>query len=183
MRACAAVLFVSACTHHRPVATLLPVSASDEATAQLGDGRDVKIHAAATPAGAHWVTQGEVPDASGAIVETAHMRSYTTVSHGRGALEGVAIGAASGALLGAVTGLASGDDHCAEDSFCLFQFTANEKAVLGGVAFGGIGLALGALLGAMIGSRDVYEIDPLYMPRVSTTIAPGRASGGLSWSF
>jgi hypothetical protein len=186
MRACTspilATVLATACTHHHPVTTLLPISPSAEATAQLGNGRDVDVRAEPTPTGARWIAQGE-PLPGGVVVESADMRSYTTVSRGRGAAEGLALGGLGGAALGAVIGLASGDDKCAERGFCILLFSARDKAILGGIAFGGLGLALGGLLGALVGSRDVYEIDSAYVPRLSTTIAPGRAGGGLTWSF
>jgi hypothetical protein len=184
MRACAAVLlFATACTHHHPVTTLHPISPEASATAQLGDGRDVAVRAEPTPEGARWIEQGETPTTTGVIVESADMRSYTTVSRGRGAVEGVALGGLGGATLGAVLGFAGGDDTCQSGSFCILKFSARDKAFLGGVALGAIGAALGGLIGALAGSRDVYEPDPGYMPRVSAMIAPGRAGAGLSWTF
>jgi hypothetical protein len=131
------------------------------------------------------VEQGTTPDDAepGAIVESANMRSYTTVSHGRGAVEGLALGVLGGVAIGAGIGFASGDDTCPESSFCILRFSAGDKAVLGAIGFGSIGLGLGTLIGAVIGSRDVYELDSAFVPRVSTMIAPGRAGGALSWSF
>jgi hypothetical protein len=183
MRVCAAILLVTACTHHHPVATLLPMSTSGEATAQLSDGHDVEVRAAPTAAGARWIAQGETPATpvrAGVTVESADMRSYTTVSRGRGAVEGLALGVLGGAAIGVGIGLASGND---DPTRCFICFSAGDKAILGGFALGSIGLAVGTLLGVMIGSRDVYEVDPAHMPRISTMIAPGRAGAGLSWSF
>jgi hypothetical protein len=182
MRVCVAVLFVTACTHHYPVTTLNPASASEEATAQLADGHNVEVRATATPAGPRWIPEGETT-ATSRIIETTDLRSYTTVSRGRGLAQGLALGGLSGAALGVVTGLASGDDRCPEGNFCLLLFTAKDKAVLEGIAFGGLGLLLGGLLGALVGSHDVYELDSTHMPRISASVAPGHAGGGLSWSF
>jgi hypothetical protein len=154
MRVCVALLFATACTHHHRVTTLPPTSPSATTAAQLG--------------------------ATGA---SADMRNYTTISRGRGAVEGLALGGAGGAAIGAVIGLASGDDTCARDSFCILRFSAGDKAVFGAIGLGSLGLGLGALIGAVAGSRDVYELDSALVPRVSTTIAPGRAGGALSWSF
>jgi hypothetical protein len=188
MRVCAALLLATACTHHHPETTLRPTSLLTEATAQLVNDREVKLRVASTPDGLRWVQRTATPDDGragppGAIVDSAEMRSFTTVSHGRGALEGLLLGAASGLALGIGIGLASGDDHCNPNSFCLFQFSAGEKATVGGLVLGTTGLALGALVGAVIGSHDVYELNSGFVPRVSTTIGPGRAGGGLSWSF
>ena len=183
MKVCAAVVLATACTHHHPVTTLLPASPSDEAIAQLGDGRDVPVRAAATPQGARWIAQDMTVAGTSVVVESANIRSYTTVSRGRGLAEGLALGGLGGAALGIVLGLADGDDKCPPDNFCLIQFSAGAKAAIGGIALGGIGLVLGGLLGVAVGSHDVYEIDPAYVPRVSATIAHGRTNGGLSWSF
>lgn len=183
MRVWPAVLLATACTHHHPVTTLLPVSPSSEATAQLGDGRVVVVRAAPTPEGPRWMEQGEPHARTSVIVENADLRSYATVSHGRGAVEGSVSGGLGGVAVGALLGLASGDDKCSEQSFCLFKFSAGTKAVLGGAVLGGFGAALGALFGALTGSRDVYELDSSSGPRVTTTIGPGRAGAGLSWSF
>ena len=60
---------------------------------------------------------------------------------------------------------------------------AGPPGPIGGLALGATGLALGAVVGAVIGSHDVYELNSGFVPRVSTTIGPGRAGGGLSWSF
>jgi hypothetical protein len=188
MRACAALRLATACTHHHPVTTLRPTSLSTEATAQLVDDREVKLRVATTPDGLRWVQRTATPDDGGAgppgaNVDSSEMRSFTTVSHGRGALEGLVLGGASGFALGIGIGLASGDDHCNPSSLCLFQLSAGEKALIVGVALGTTGLALGALVGAVIGSHDAYELSSGFVPRVSTTIGPSRAGGGLSWSF
>lgn len=183
MKVCVAVLLVTACTHHHPVTTLLPVSPSDEATADLANGRSVNVRAAPTPAGTRWVARDEAPAGASVIVESTDMRSYTTVSHGRGFAEGLGLGALAGTVLGVVIGAASGDDKCPPENFCLIELSAGAKAALGGIVLGGLGVLVGGLLGAVVGSRDVYALDSAYVPHVSAMIAPGRAGGGLSWSF
>jgi hypothetical protein len=106
------------------------------------------------------------------------------VSHGRGALEGAGIGVLGGALAGAVVGYAAGDDpECSNDAFLCLQFKAEDKALFGGLYVGAIGLAAGALIGGVIGSRDVYEVTPGYVPRVSTVVAPDQVGAKLDWSF
>jgi hypothetical protein len=87
-----------------------------------------------------------------------------------------------GPAVAQVIGLASGDDRCPEQSFCI-QFSARDKAAFVGFALGGVGLVVGGLLGVLVGSHDVYELDSASVPRVSAMLAPGLTGGGLSWSF
>lgn len=179
------MLLATACTHHHSVTTLRPNEVSIDATARLDNDREVNVRAVPTPDGARWIERAGTSDdpRPGPVIDSADMRSYTTVSHGRGALEGLAIGGLGGAVLGAGLGFAAGDDHCTSNSFCILQFSAEDKAVLAGIVWGSIGLGLGALIGVAIGSRDVYEVDTGFVPRVSASVAPGRAGGALTWSF
>jgi hypothetical protein len=183
MRRCALLVLATACTHHQPVKTLLPATPSTKAIAKLGDGREVEVLATPTPEGLRWVSQDKADPKRGTIVDPADMRGYTTFHHGRGLLEGFGVGLLGGAAVGIALGLASGDDTCAPESFCLFQFTAGEKAALGGIVLGTVGLALGGVIGAIAGSRDFHERNTAYVPRVTATLAPGHAGGGLSWAF
>ena len=176
------VLVLAACTRHHTVVALNPVSATAKATVELTDGREVEARAVPTPAGARWLAGVEVGP-SGPLLDPAGIRTFTTIDHARGAWEGLGLGMLAGITTGAVIGLASGDDHCSANGFCLFQFSAGDKAILGGIVLGGAGLVVGGLLGAVIGSRDVYRLDASYAPRISTAIAPGQASAGLIWSF
>lgn len=62
---------------------------------------------------------------------------------------GLLIGAASGALLGVIAGYINGDDIPRNGgTFCLFCFTAAEKAKAGAIIFGSLGGAIGAGVGA-----------------------------------
>ena len=71
---------------------------------------------------------------------------------GRGALIGFLVGAGTGASIGFL----SGDDRCNMSpsaewlgaAICGVSFSANEKALLGGISLGVIGTAVGAVLGA-----------------------------------
>jgi len=175
----AALIAMSACTHHHRVVALNPVSPNAKATVELADGRELEARAVPTPAGARWLAGGE----AGGLIDPGGIRGVTTVDHARGAWEGLGLGLLAGIGSGIVIGLASGDDHCPPGGFCLFQFSAGDKAILGGIVLGGAGLVLGALLGAVAGSRDVYQLDASSMPRISAAIAPGQATAGLTWSF
>ena len=96
-----------------------------------------------------------IDPASGAVmnVATPEVTAVQFTRHGRGALEELGIGLLSGAAMGALVGFASGDDDPG-----ILAFTAEEKALLGGVFFGGIGGLLGLSFGAAIGSKDVYAL-------------------------
>ena len=177
------MVLATACTHHSQTTTLLPTRPSMTAVAELRDGREVEVLATQTPEGLRWVAQGRTRTATSRVVDPADMRSYTTIHRGRGAVEGLAIGALAGIAVGALIGLSSGDDHCANDSVCLIEFTARQKAVVDAFGLGFVGTGVGAVLGAALGSRDRRVLDPTYVPRVTPTLASGRAGGALSWSF
>ena len=65
-------------------------------------------------------------------------------SRGRSALRGAGFGLLIGGVGGAFSGLISGDDEPG-----WFAFTAEEKALIGGIAFGGMGTVLGGVIGAL----------------------------------
>jgi hypothetical protein len=183
MRFCAVILLATACTHHPQTRTLLPDTPSMKAVAQLRDGREVDVVATSTPEGLRWIARGGPRTRTGRVVDPADMRSYTTLRRGRGLGEGIAICGLAGIALGALIGLSSGRDHCADDSVCLIEFTARQKAVVDAFGLGSLGVGLGALFGAAAGSRDVHELDTNHAPRVTPMLGPGRAGGALSWSF
>lgn len=108
-------------------------------------------------------------------VAVATASRVTVVDRRRGAREGLGVGALVGVLAGAVIGLSSGDDECGDD-LCLFQFSAGEKAVLAGLGLGVAGSLAGMLVGAAIGSRDVYELGD-GAPRVLPSGPPGSVVG------
>jgi hypothetical protein len=64
---------------------------------------------------------------------------------GRGVGNGATIGFATGVLLG----LISGDDSCDPNKICLFESSAEEKAVAGGVFFGLVGGTVGGIINAV----------------------------------
>jgi len=75
----------------------------------------------------------------------------------KGLWKGALAGAMTGFFTGALIGLASGDD---EDCF-LFCMTAEEKALLGGLSFGLIGLPVGAGVMAIITSSSLKITIPI----------------------
>ena len=101
------------------------------------------------------------------------------VSVWRGLFRGAAIGAGVGMGVGAVIGYSDGDDP--DNMF--ISFSAEEKAVLGGVTLGAAGLVLGGIVGAVT-SGDRWERVPL-RPRVavSTMSTGGRLVLGLEARF
>lgn len=89
---------------------------------------------------------------------------------GRGAL----IGAGIGAGLGLFIGLASGDDQCGSGDFCILQFSAGEKAVLGAAVFAPLGALIGAL--AAPGTKWAPLTPDAARPgRITFILAPTRA--------
>ena len=88
--------------------------------------------------------------------EVAHVR-FTR--RGKGALEGLGLGLLGGAVSGAILGFTDGD----EPSDSWWPWTAEEKAIIGGIFFGGMGGLTGILIGAIAGSKDVYRPTPEYV--------------------
>ena len=182
-----AISLGAACTHHHTVVTMAPLMPSSSATAELQDGRVIAVRAGVTPTGYRWFTEDGSPIEGGpgaeAVVDDAAIRSYVIVNRPRGMLEGALLGGLVGGAVGAVVGYAEGDDECGSDEFCLLAFSAEDKALLTGVLLSGVGFLAGGLLGFIAGSRDVYEPQPSYVPRVSPTVGPGEAGASLRWSF
>lgn len=62
---------------------------------------------------------------------------------------GAAVGGLTGMGLGFIIGLASGDDECPQGSWCIYQATAEEKALAGGLVFGLGGSIVGVIIGGV----------------------------------
>lgn len=77
------------------------------------------------------------------------------VRHGTGALEGGGIGAGTGVALGIMIGFGSGDDPKG-----WFSLTAEEKAAILGIGLGATGGLVGAITGAIIGSKNIFVAQP-----------------------
>jgi hypothetical protein len=86
------------------------------------------------------------------LVDLSELRGYEVKRRLPGALEGLMWGFVAGAAAGAIAGAAQGDDPPGQ----FIQFTAGEKAAVGGVILGATGGALGALIGGLLGHTDRY---------------------------
>lgn len=102
-----------------------------------------------------------IPDGDRTLaVPLGDIRGVVVRRHGRGALEGAAIGLLAGAGTGALFGL-SGDDpdrgcNPPDTNLCLGPATARDKAVLGALLLGAAGTALGLAIGLAVGQVDRY---------------------------
>ncbi len=95
-------------------------------------------------------TEGK--DVSIDIADIKVIRIVKKSKVGKGALYGCLIGAG----LGFMTGLISGDDP---PGTWLLPMTAGQKAVVGGLAFGLLGLLGGVLVGATAGTDKTIQIE------------------------
>lgn len=89
-------------------------------------------------------------------------------------LKGTGVGALIGGGGLALVGLASGDDECS--GLCFVSFTAEEKAVMGFVAGGVLGGAIGLMVGALSRTR-VWRPVSLEKVWVSPAVRPQRGVG------
>lgn len=171
------LLLATSCTRTHHVTSFSP--SVDRRFLVYTDSGTYGARAEASPAGL------VVRTGSGQQIAWSEIRAFEEVSHGRGLLHGLGFGAAIGATAGIVAGLADGDDPCEE--FCILSLTAEEKATLGAIVFGGIGALSGGVIGLLIGSRDRYVIDRRApagpVPRVTAAPLPGGGAAQLSWSF
>src|SRR5690349_20199496 len=107
-----------------------------------------------------WHEKQDVRDARSITSEpetVAEAETETVVierSHAKGALQGLGLGVLIGGGLGAAAGYAGGDDHdCGESAILCFDFSAEEKAVFGGIGGAAVGGLLGLVIGAAVGSE------------------------------
>jgi len=97
--------------------------------------------------------------ASGQVVPPELIRRVTVTNHGRGAIDGVLMGAAQGVAFGVAMGLveAIGSNGATADceDICLTPFQAG---VFAGVLFGVPMMVLGLITGAIKGHDEVLEL-------------------------
>ena len=169
----ALVLLAAACTHHRPLRDAHEVRG--DVTIVTFDQRYLPATAIATPTGTVFRA------VTGDVYELGEVARVLDRRHLRGAAEGFGIGGGIGVAGGVVLGLASGDDPPCEDGrWCLFNMSAGEKAVFGGIVFGMLGGVIGLASGALRGSRFIYNDDG---PPVVTPVGPPGSVAGLSLAF
>lgn len=80
-----------------------------------------------------------------------------------GIIDGGVIGLLAGAAVGGAIGYAQGDSSCTSSSepFCdLFDWSAEEKALLAGAAGGVIGAVAGLIVGGIVGHTTRYVFVP-----------------------
>lgn len=70
--------------------------------------------------------------------------------------KGTLLGVAGGAAAGAILGYAQGDDVCEPGAWCILEFSAEDKAVLGAILGIMPGMSIGLLLGS---SRETIPIN------------------------
>jgi len=194
----ATVALMAACTHRRRVSLLPRDFLGKTVEVRLRDGRSTKAHAERTPHGIVWrierprhdepqftssTTRWKTgpqdradsrerrPDLERIVVSWRDLREVTEVSHGRGAVEGLAVGAGIGLSIGILAVLLydSGPPP-REDG-------GGVPTELAAVAVGSAGALLGLLIGAAIGSRLVYELDEPDGTDVSAGGPPGSVVG------
>ena len=130
--------------------------ASSDMTVVTGDSRtdmeDVRIEAISP-------TDVRFHARSGEVVRTDRVRRVTVRDHGRGAIEGVLMGAAGGVAFGlamgllAATGSNGGTAQC--EDIC---FTPLQAGLFGGVLFGVPMMVIGVITGAISGHEEVLEL-------------------------
>lgn len=168
-----AALFIG-CTHNHFVrstssanyASLNERGRRHQAIITLANGRELTAYKLRfAPDSTSWVdphTQRPI------AVQTAEVSNIRFVSRGKGALEGFGLGLLIGALSGAMIGLAGRD-------YPEVSFTAEEKALLGGIAFGALGGSIGLPVGRAVGSKDIYRIE-LESPQSTTRKSSAQLS-------
>jgi hypothetical protein len=172
-----AVLFVllTACTHHRPFHQARGLANGDEVVAE---NHVDQTQPARVVHGANGELELHSPIG---VLPSQQVARIEETSHGMGAAEGFGLGVLIGGTIGAVAFYASGDDECNNDEgqWCLFTFSAEEKAVIGGIALGGVGGLIGLVVGAATGSTTIYEEGDTRI----TPIAPQGSTAGVTVTF
>lgn len=149
---------MAACTHTSDVRIPRPRSEDEFVTTRDGGRYEARA------SGDGWVTS------TGIILKPEQVESTEGRRYGRGALDGLAIGAAAGSATGLILG-AIADRGC--EFLC---FAAPALGILGSMA-GGL---TGVLIGAAVGSNDIQQRSK---PRLRVVPTASGASAQLSWKF
>jgi hypothetical protein len=112
---------------------------------------EVRIHVG--PEVTEWLVDGSPRSAP-----TAALRRISVQKRGVGVVAVAGAGLLVGFSVGGLLGLASGDDQCRD--WCIFKFTAGQKALIGGISLGVLGLAAGTIAGIIAGQQTTVEFDP-----------------------
>ena len=169
----AAGTLAGACTHHHArMATAIELAEADKVT--LEDGTERHPTSQQYADGAMLL----VTDGQEEVLYPGQVYQVESVDRARGFFEGAGIGVLSGAGAGIMLGLLDGDD----DPDQLFAFSATDKAMLYGTLFGILGAGAGCVIGALVGSTDVYTY-PAQAPAISVIPTEGGAQGALSFTF
>jgi hypothetical protein len=176
MRVAMLVAVLAACTHHRPLHDARDrLENDDEVVAENHGGQSQPARVLHGPNG-----ELQLRSPIGTLPWKQIARIKET-SRGRGAAQGLGIGALIGATVGAVGEYASGGSDCEGDSggaLC-FEFTAGEKAAIGGIGFGILGGLIGLVIGAARGSTTIYDDGDTRI----TPVAPQASTAGVTVTF
>jgi len=154
------------------VQTLRPSLDDEAVTTKAGRHFDVR------PTDNGWIAP------TGELVTPQQVESTESVSHVRGAFEGLGLGAAAGGVAGVVTGAIVGSirqDACEnrpDFNICL------ESPAVDALIFGVLGSAAGGVLGAVIGGvQGSKEVNRRSIPRLRISPTPGGANAQLTWQM
>lgn len=166
---CLGITFVAlgACTQYKDASTL---PYGTRVTVETADGA-MTATVAADPRAIALV------GADGRMIDPSRITSIYEVKHGHGALQGFGLAFLAGATVGAIVGYSDGDDECSDDGFCILQFSAGEKAAFAAVGVGTLSGLFGLVVGAAIGSKDVYTFGGNREHRFAPTGPAGSVAG------
>jgi hypothetical protein len=141
---------LAGCSHNKDASALGPDLGGSMVTVETVDGRTVEAKVS-------WDENGKlVLMSDGEPIDESGVNRVVGKSRSRGAASGVLFGVFVGGASGAVVGYSGGDDPPC--SFvCISHFTAQQKALLAGIAGVGFGAIAGAIIGAIVGGQEVYE--------------------------
>ena len=142
-----AAMMAAILTGSLPAQEVLAVSPGQRVKVRSPDARGVfVVQSAAADTLVLAASSGETR-----AVPIASISQFEVSAGERTRLGGFARGAGFGLLIGAgvggAWGLADGDDDCAEASWCFIEFSAAEKAMLGGAVLGSLGAIIGGVFG------------------------------------